>query len=634
MNLTCLLVMLLYFSSTICNANIDQQSKLIASVIRTFGRPATVISTVCWPKHRIVELFSYLSEENVIQTSMVHIDEVNEIPRTNTQEHYTVFLVDLTCVNSIEFINMGNVQNYFRSPYRWIIIDKNNLASDIIPQALTNVNILIDGEVLLVRNTNQLYLVYKINLISNWTIEPFNIRDDKNSLQISNQFVDSVALRRMNLKGNEIKICYVLTDDDSINHLTDKVKDYVDTITKVNFPTTNHLLDFLNAQRKYYFANTWGYRVNGTWNGMTGYLVRREVDIGGSPMFFTSERIPFVDYIASPTPTLSKFVFQQPKLSYENNLFLLSFRTSVWYSIIALIFLVFLVLLIVTIWEWKCMEYNKTETDFSIGVLRANIADIVVLMFGAACQQGSPVELKGVLGRVVMLILFLTLMFLYTSYSANIVSLLQSSSTQIKTLEDLLNSRIKLGVHDTVFNKYYFTTATEPIRKAIYEKKIAPPGAVPRFMSMEEGIKKMEKGLFAFHMEIGVGYKFVGKYFKEGEKCGLREIQYLQVMDPYLAVQKDTPYKEMFKIGLKRIQEHGLQNRENRFLYEKRPKCSGRESNFVSVSMVDCYPALLVLSYGTIFALVILAFESLWFYRHNIRNKIRCLLHEHKVRYH
>ncbi|KAI8435877.1 hypothetical protein MSG28_004084 [Choristoneura fumiferana] len=61
------------------------------------------------------------------------------------------------------------------------------------------------------------------------------------------------------------------------------------------------------------------------------------------------------------------------------------------------------------------------------------------------------------------------------------------------------------------------------------------------------------KGLFAFHMETGVGYKFVGKYFQESEKCGLKEIQYLQVIDPWLAVRKNTPFKEMFKIGSKRI---------------------------------------------------------------------------------
>lgn len=50
-------------------------------------------------------------------------------------------------------------------------------------------------------------------------------------------------------------------------------------------------------------------------------------------------------------------------------------------------------------------------------------------------------------------------------------------------------------------------------------------------------------------METGVGYKFVGKYFEEEEKCGMKEIPYLQVIDPWLAVRKNTPYKEMFKIG-------------------------------------------------------------------------------------
>ena len=57
------------------------------------------------------------------------------------------------------------------------------------------------------------------------------------------------------------------------------------------------------------------------------------------------------------------------------------------------------------------------------------------------------------------------------------------------------------------------------------------------------------QGLFAFHMETGVGYKVVGEVFHENEKCGLQEIQYLQVIDPWLAVQKNSSYKEMFKIG-------------------------------------------------------------------------------------
>lgn len=76
---------------------------------------------------------------------------------------------------------------------------------------------------------------------------------------------------------------------------------------------------------------------------------------------------------------------------------------------------------------------------------------------------------------------------------------------------------------------------------------------------------------------------------------------------------------------MKRIQEHGLQYRENRLMYEKRPKCAAGGSNFVSVSMVDCYPALLILSYGASLALILLGFENLLYKRQQIIKKLNCL---------
>lgn len=78
-------------------------------------------------------------------------------------------------------------------------------------------------------------------------------------------------------------------------------------------------------------------------------------------MFFTTERVSVVEYIAMPTPSRSKFVFQQPKLSYENNLFLLSFKPSVWYSSIALQFILFLALFAVAKWEWTRIKQNNRQ---------------------------------------------------------------------------------------------------------------------------------------------------------------------------------------------------------------------------------------------------------------------------------
>lgn len=45
-------------------------------------------------------------------------------------------------------------------------------------------------------------------------------------------------------------------------------------------------------------TNSWGYLRNGTFDGMIGALVRREVDIGGSPIFFREERARVIDVTA------------------------------------------------------------------------------------------------------------------------------------------------------------------------------------------------------------------------------------------------------------------------------------------------------------------------------------------------
>lgn len=73
--------------------------------------------------------------------------------------------------------------------------------------------------------------------------------------------------------------------------------------------------------------------------------------------------------------------------------------------------------------------------------------------------------LSSVPGRIATLSLFVSLMFIYVSYSANIVALLQTSSNSIRTLEDLLKSRIPIGVDDTIFNHFFFTVSNTQIRE-------------------------------------------------------------------------------------------------------------------------------------------------------------------------
>jgi hypothetical protein len=52
-----------------------------------------------------------------------------------------------------------------------------------------------------------------------------------------------------------------------------------------------------------------------------------------------------------------------------------------------------------------------------------------------------------------------------------------------------------------------------------------------------------------------------------------------------------------------------LQRRENLLFYHAKPECTQRGTSFVSVGLVDSYPALLVLGYGALLSLGILLVE-------------------------
>ncbi|KAJ3642290.1 hypothetical protein Zmor_025090 [Zophobas morio] len=280
---------------------------------------------------------------------------------------------------------------------------------------------------------------------------------------------------------------------------------------------------------------------------MVGDLQTHVADLGGTALFFTYERVDIIDYIAATTPSHMKFIFRAPPLSYVTNVFALSFSSSVWHCCFAMVAVVVLFIYIVVKWEWKQAKFrNKVVQNVA---LRPKFFDVIMMEIGAITQQGSDVEPQSNTGRIITIFTFIALMFLYTSYSANIVALLQSTTNSIQTLEDLLQSRIKLGVEDIVYAHYYFENDQEPVRKAIYEQKVAPKGQKANFFKAEEGIRRVQEGFFAFHIELNTGYKIISNSFQEGEKCGLKEIEYVNFIEPWVATQKRSPYKEIMKIG-------------------------------------------------------------------------------------
>lgn len=111
----------------------------------------------------------------------------------------------------------------------------------------------------------------------------------------------------------------------------------------------------MNATVRYSVVSTWGYlnKTTGEWDGMIGELVNNISDIGASPLFFTSDRVSIIQYIAMPSPTTSAFIFRAPKLSYTDNVFLLPFDNLVWLCLMALVLVTAVFMTGAIFAEWK-----------------------------------------------------------------------------------------------------------------------------------------------------------------------------------------------------------------------------------------------------------------------------------------
>ncbi|XP_021928480.1 probable glutamate receptor isoform X2 [Zootermopsis nevadensis] len=511
----------------------------------------------------------------------------------------------MACQGTSAILKEANSLDLFRTQFRWLLLEGSKLSDT---DMLLGLNLLLDSDVVVGRRVSEnrfrLMEVYKRGTreglvwgeTGTWQLDAAGVEPTSSHI---------LSVRRTNIHKSVLKAVMVVTNNDTLNHLSDTINKHIDTITKVNDVLFHHIVDVLNASVETTVVDTWGYPDSaGNWSGLTGYLQRSEADIGATGMFVTKERIPFVRYIASTSVTRNAFIFRQPPLSFVTNIFTLPFSRSVWLASAALIAVAGASLY----FALKC-EKRRDEVTGS---------DITLLSLGAVCQQGTTVEAESMPGRIVLFVLFTTVIFLYTAYSACIVALLQSSTDAIRTLKDLLNSGLTLGVEDVVYNRHYFPAASDPIRRAIYNKVGAD-----RFMSLEEGVEKLRKGLFAFHMELGPGYELISDTFLDEEKCGLQTINFLiEIVEPWVGVSKTTPLTEILSVAYRKVKEFGLQHRENSRFYQTKPKCVTRGSMFVSVGLVDCYAALLMLACGLLFSGAVLLMEFLTMTLHSYKNSV------------
>lgn len=175
--------------------------------------------------------------------------------------------------------------------------------------------------------------------------------------------------------------------------------------------------------------------------------------------------------------------------------------------------------------------------------------DVGTFVFGAVFQQGTELKMPMLSIRIIVLTTFLAALALFISYSGGILALIQSPSQSIRTLDDLMASPLEIAVQDTGYTRYNFLKENESVLQRVYKEKIEPHGDNAWIPSQKSAIaiERVRVEFFAFLIDTPSAYRTISKTYTESEKCSLSEIHVLRLPMLTIPVERNSPYKELFK---------------------------------------------------------------------------------------
>ncbi|KAJ8943879.1 hypothetical protein NQ318_019362, partial [Aromia moschata] len=216
-------------------------------------------------------------------------------------------------------------------------------------------------------------------------------------------------------------------------------------------------------------------------------------------------------------------------------------------------------------------------------------------------------------GKIIFLVSLIFSILLYNYYTSSLVSsLLSTRPPTLKTIKELYESDLKVGME----NQPYITTFILLQKNDFYTNllnrtKIYESGK-PNFFTPEEGIAKVKKGGFAYHVLGTTAYPIISRTFEQEEICNLDKLNLIRpsVMGHVLANM--SQYSEMFEISSTKIRQSGILQRAQGIWLDKPPPCL---SDFVVVSVGknDLFVVYMILLAGWVLAVAIFLAEVIWY---------------------
>ncbi|XP_031622981.1 uncharacterized protein LOC116340566 [Contarinia nasturtii] len=489
----------------------------------------------CFTKPENVRVSSELSKQSIQSRFEVDFDQkiILDTPPNTIQG----FVVHMKCDRFMDIFRDGDHALMFRDNNFWLFMDNNidmNVSDALVQYSLTfnELNALPLSDLFIAKKIEYfpmrwiLFDAYKIDYGNDIDIYPNGIIETSANGTLMLSGLNELARRRQNLKGLSIPCGLVIAYPEKFTYVDDPQTNHIDTFTKAYVKLGENLREDLNMSCQVLQVDSYGWINNGTkmeFDGIMGLFQRKQIRIATHGINMRPERLMFSDFTGSLFTPRTPLIFRQPPLTTVANIYTLPFELDVWRSIVAMIVLVTIVML---------------------------------------------------------------LQILHSSLRTTITSLDVSPSNYIKTLDDLIASPMKAGIHEAGYARFYVKSNYSGIHE-LYEKKVEPLGSAGWIYDPFVGIERVRSELFAFQVDSQSAYKAIHKTYTETEKCSTKELQIIVLPLSTIPVEKNCGYKELMRQRITWQKDVGLMNREKMRWIPKKPQCLPGHGGFIMVDLND-----------------------------------------------
>ncbi|XP_043793539.1 ionotropic receptor 75a-like [Apis laboriosa] len=540
----------------------------------------------------------------IIRESSVKID----FRRFMRSETWTVgVVIDLRCHNetAVRIFTESSKYRMYDYSYNWLILDSNynhtiSLLNDTAYNIITDVALAISN-----KNGFDLYDVFNhckyrggilnITELGTWRLD--------SGLKIF--LTQPLINRRANMHGMRLKISGVIQYRPKDMRLEDYMQDIntrsLDSMHKFVHAMILHIGELFNfsvhaSEIIYWDRNN----VHGL---IFEFLQSNYIDFASNPRIMVSERLDYASLIGAAWPIKPCFMLLSTSTNkIKLEIFLKPFTRQTWYVFAAFgIFFIFIMKIIM----------NREDVG-----KREKYSDAIILSVGILSQQGANFLPKRLPSRIALFQIIVHSWIMYNYYSASIVS--ARLSEPLDMMEDsvivLADSNLKIAAEAVPYLKYFLYNLnweSDYFRK----KRWDPLPESKRYLPIEEGIRQVGQGILAYHTDPNTAYPFVERMFDSNKICELTEIHLFKQSVMGMYASHNGQFIEIAKIGLTKMFNTGLRNRQIKYWSSRKPECQLDTLSTRSITIYEIAPALILLAFGILVAGIICIMENIIYNR-------------------